>query len=147
MHPVKITLLMLFTLWNSEMALAQRPAQNPEKQMQQVLKSVQLDSDQKVKVRQIRESSRKQLQALRDELAKKRQALDEQLDSNAEDAAIRQAFQNLQNTRAALEKARFERMLAIRSVLSESQRSAFQQVRQRTRAAHRGPGSSATRRE
>lgn len=146
MRPVKITLLILMTCFTSEMALAQPPARNPERQIHEVLKTVQLDPEQKVKVRQIRESSRNQLQGLRDELDKNRRALDEQLDNNADDAAVRQAFQNLQTARAALEKARFERMLAIRAVLSEQQRSAFQNLRQKTRAA-REPGSSATRRE
>ncbi len=147
MRPVRITLLMLFALWNSEMALAQRPAQNPEKQIQEVLKTVHLDHEQKVKVRQIRESSRNRLQTLRDEMDRKKQALDDQLDQNAEDEAVRQAFQNLQNTRAALEKARFERMLAIRAVLSDQQRAAFQSLRQKERAANRMQGPNATRRE
>jgi Spy/CpxP family protein refolding chaperone len=146
MRPVKITLLILMACFTSEVALAQAPAHNPERQIHEVLKTVQLDPEQKVKVRQIRESSRNQLQGLRDELDKNRRALDEQLDNNADDAAVRQAFQNLQTARAALEKARFERMLAIRAVLSEQQRSAFQSLRQKTRAA-REPGSSATRRE
>lgn len=146
MRPVKLTLLILMAFFTSEMALAQPPARNPERQIHEVLKTVQLDPEQKVKVRQIRESSRNQLQGLRDELDKSRRALDEQLDNNADDAAVRQAFQNLQTARAALEKARFERMLAIRAVLSEQQRSAFQSLRQKTRAA-REPGSSATRRE
>lgn len=146
MRPVKITLLLLMACFTSEVALAQVPARNPERQIHEVLKTVQLDPEQKVKVRQIRESSRNQLQGLRDELDKNRRALDEQLDNNADDAAVRQAFQNLQVARLALEKARFERMLAIRAVLSEQQRSAFQSLRQKTRAA-REPGSSATRRE
>ncbi len=147
MRPVRIILLLLFASWNSEMALAQQPAQNPEKQIQEVLKTVQLDHEQKVKVRQIRESSRNQLQTLRDEMEKKKQALDTQLDQNAEDEAVRKAFQNLQNTRAALEKARFERMLAIRAVLSDQQRAAFQSLRQKDRAANRLQGPNATRRE
>jgi Spy/CpxP family protein refolding chaperone len=146
MRPVKITVLMLMAFFSSEMALAQPPARNPERQIQEVLKTVQLDPEQKVKVRQIRESSRNRLQGLRDELDKSRRALDEQLDNNADDAAVRQAFQNLQTARQALENARFERMLAIRAVLSEQQRSAFQDLRQKTRAA-REPGPSATRRE
>jgi Spy/CpxP family protein refolding chaperone len=146
MRPVKITVLMLMAFFTSEMALAQPPARNPERQIQEVLKTVQLDPEQKAKVRQIRESSRNRLQGLREELDKSRRALDEQLDNNADDEAVRQAFQNLQTARAALEKARFERMLAIRAVLSEQQRTAFQSLRQKTRAA-REPGPSATRRE
>jgi Spy/CpxP family protein refolding chaperone len=147
MRPVKIALFLLMAFWNSEMALAQRHGQNPEKQIQEVLKTVQLDHEQKVKVRQIRESSRNRLHALRDELDKRRQVLDERLDQNADNEAVRQAFQELQATRAALEKARFERMLAIRGVLSEPQRTAFQNLRQKARAANRTPGPSATRRE
>jgi Spy/CpxP family protein refolding chaperone len=147
MRPVKIALFLLMAFWNSEMALAQRPGHNPEKQIQELLKSVQLDPEQKVKVRQIRESSRNRLLALRDELDKRRQVLDERLDHNVDDEAVRQAFQELQTTRAALEKARFERMLAIRGVLSEQQRTAFQNLRQKTRAAHRASGPSAMRRE
>jgi Spy/CpxP family protein refolding chaperone len=146
MRLVKITVLMLMAIFTSEMALAQPPARNPERQIQEVLKTVQLDPEQKVKVRQIRESSRNRLQGLREELDKSRRALDEQLDNNADDEAVRQAFQNLQAARVALEKARFERMLAIRAVLSEQQRTAFQSLRQKTRAA-REPGPSATRRE
>jgi Spy/CpxP family protein refolding chaperone len=146
MRPVKITVLMLMAIFTSEMGLAQPPARNPERQIQEVLKTVQLDPEQKVKVRQIRESSRNRLQGLREELDKSRRALDEQLDNNAGDEAVRQAFQNLQAARVALEKARFERMLAIRAVLSEQQRTAFQSLRQKTRAA-REPGPSATRRE
>ncbi|HET9237155.1 MAG TPA: periplasmic heavy metal sensor [Oligoflexus sp.] len=146
MRPVKITLLMLMAFFTSEMALAQPPARNPERQIHEVLKTVQLDPEQKVKVRQIRESSRNRLQGLREELDKSRRALDEQLDNSADDPAVREAFQNLQTARAALEKARFERMLAIRAVLSEQQRLAFQNLRQKTRAA-REPGPSGTRRE
>jgi Spy/CpxP family protein refolding chaperone len=146
MRPVKITVLMLMAFFTSEMALAQPPARNPERQIQEVLKTVQLDPEQKAKVRQIRESSRNRLQGLREELDKSRRALDEQLDNNADDEAVRQAFHNLQTARAALEKARFERMLAIRAVLSEQQRTALQSLRQKTRAA-REPGPSATRRE
>jgi hypothetical protein len=75
MRPVKITVLMLMAFFTSEMALAQPPARNPERQIQEVLKTVQLDPEQKAKVRQIRESSRNRLQGLREELDKSRRAL------------------------------------------------------------------------
>lgn len=141
------TLCILAGLWFPAMALAQGPAGHPEKQIQEVLRTVQLNPEQKVKVRQIRESSRKRIHALRDELDICRRELNQQLDSNAEDEAVRQAFQKLQYTKMAMEKARFERMLAIRAVLSEQQKSAFLNLRQKSRSAHRGPGPSATRRE
>jgi Spy/CpxP family protein refolding chaperone len=124
MRLVGIALLLLLP----EMALARKSA------------------EQKVKVRELREASRTRVKALREELHKRRAELNERLDRNAEDEALRQAFQELQETKAALEKARFERMLAIRSVLSEQQRASFQNLRQRQRAA-RAPRPDAPRRE
>ncbi|HYX37066.1 MAG TPA: Spy/CpxP family protein refolding chaperone [Oligoflexus sp.] len=147
MRSLIMTMLLLMGSWNSQVALAQPPDGNPEKQIQQVLKTVQLNQEQKRRVRQIRESSRNRLQSLRDELDKRREELNQQLDHNGDDETVRQAFQKLQTTKMALEKARFERMLAIRGVLSEQQRSAFQNLRQKSRAANRAPGPSDTRRE
>ncbi|WP_141733044.1 Spy/CpxP family protein refolding chaperone [Oligoflexus tunisiensis] len=147
MRLVGIALLLLPCFFHPDMALAQKPAENPERQIQEVLKTVQLNPEQKAKVRQIRESSRNRVKALREELNEQRAELNEQLDANAEDEAVRQAFQKFQNTRMALEKARFERMLAIRAVLSEQQRAAFQSLRQSQRAAARATRPAATRRE
>jgi Spy/CpxP family protein refolding chaperone len=147
MHPAKLALFLLLFLWNSEMAWAQRPNAHPEKQINEVLRTLQLNPEQKLKVQQIRESSRKSMQTLRDDLDKRRQELDAQLDNNGPDEALRQAFQNLQKARAALEKARFERMLAIRSVLSDQQKEAFQNLRQTRRAGHRKHGPVDIRRE
>jgi len=141
------TLCILAALWFPVMALAQGPGGHPEKQLEEVLRTVQLNPEQKAKVRQIRESSRNRIHAMRDELDKCRRELNQQLDSNAEDEAVRQAFQKLQNAKMAMEKARFDRMLAIRAVLSDGQKSSFLNLRQKSRAAHRGPGPSETRRE
>jgi Spy/CpxP family protein refolding chaperone len=149
MRIVNIAFLFLGVLWNSQIVLAQPPPMpdNPEQQIQTVIKTIQLNPEQKSRVKAIREASRNRLQSLRDDLDKRRKELNQLLDSDGDDEAVRQAFRKLQSVKTALETARFERMLAIRAVLSDQQKSAFQNLRQKARTTYSTTESPETRRE
>lgn len=121
-------LIFLSLSWNAPVALAK--LDNPEKQLHEVLKTVPLNADQKGQIRQIKDGGRAHLQALRDEVDQRKRELNQLLDTNGSDGSLHEAFQKLQNAKRSLEAARFERMLSIRSILSEQQKSAFQSLRQ-----------------
>jgi|GEM_PF-5263033 len=109
---------------------AQRPpSESVDKPMQEALRVMKLNREQKDKMRAIRQNFQERMKNLKAELDRSRDELDRLLDTGADDEELKKTFNQLQTTRRRLEAERFHKVLAIRSVLNEEQKMTFQSKR------------------
>lgn len=107
--------------------------------LQQWAQQLNLSADQVQKIQSINEQYKSQLEQSRTAIRQARQQFQEMMEGNsATDAQIRDQHQQLQNLQQQAANARFEKMLAIRNVLSPEQRTKSAELMRQRRQEWRG---------
>ncbi len=104
------------------------------KVFQEILDKLSLTPEQKDKIKALRKTHRESMKTLRAQADKNRLELDQALDKNLESDVLKTAFENFTSARQAVDRQRFQQMLDVRAVLTESQRQLFAQLRPKTSA-------------
>lgn len=91
-----------------------------------LMKDLNLSSEQQAKIKAIRDQNKQETQGLRDQLKTLHQKM-QSLGVNATDDQLRQHYEQVKNLRQQLADKKFEEMLAIRKILTPEQRAKLAQ--------------------
>ena len=94
-----------------------------------MMKKLGLSAEQKEKLAELRKSQKGKSKELRESMKAARDKLEKALSTDASDSQLRAAHQEVQSAKSKLGDLRFEKILAIRSVLTPDQRKKFQEMK------------------
>lgn len=106
------------------------------KQHDQWLQELNLTPTQKEQLQVIKNKYKDDMKKQRETMRQARQALQTALQSDASDASLRKQFKALQKQHEEFASLRFEKVLAIRAILTPEQRKQFQAMRQHHHRHH-----------
>lgn len=95
-----------------------------------------LTAEQKEKMKQVHQTNHEAMRAKRKAMKEARESLQTSLQGTATDAELKKKFEDLEKLQSEFAKARFEKVLAMRAVLTPEQRQKFKGMRKE----HRGFG-------
>lgn len=118
------------------------------REMQKMAKELNLTPDQKAKMKSIRQNGREEMKAKRDALFAAREDLENSLRGAATDEELKKKFEALQKIQQEMAQGRFEKVLAIRAILTPEQRAKFKSMAGEGMRHHgfgKGPGFGGAR--
>lgn len=138
----RVVLTSLFVMgacavWNPTLAEARR-GRGHEDMAERLTAELNLTAEQKDKLKVIQEEYQKNLPSKKEAMGAAHEELNKLLQSGATDDEIRKKFQELQLKQSEFAQARFEKVLAIRAILTPEQRQKFKGWEERFHKGMRG---------
>lgn len=119
----------IIALFVCHSALAQPGPRRGGPDKKWITEELNLTDEQKVKLDEIREEYREKMKDKRAVMQEAREKLHDALISDASDEVLRKQFKTMQEIRNEFATARFEKILAIRQILTKEQRKKFDELR------------------
>ncbi len=120
-----LSIISLLSLAGAQAGFAKGYRGGPHGHHKHWLKELNLTPEQKAQMKEIRAKYKENLQKLRIEKKDARIMLRAALKTSASESKLKQMFADLQKKKQTFAKARFEKILAIRSILTPEQRQKF----------------------
>jgi len=105
---------------------------------ERLIETLDLSAAQVAQIRAIREDGHDTIQALHTNLRTEREAMHDLMSGTASEAALRAQHEEIQTLHREVADLRFEKMLAVRNVLTPEQRTELSERMEQRREAHRG---------
>ena len=131
--PVKLTLMTLLVLGFALPAQARGG-----KFKEQMMKELDLSEQQAQQLQELKKSNKPEMKSLRGEMKAIREKMQDAMAKDASESELRSLHNQKFEIRKKLSTARFEKMLAIRKILTPDQRVKFQQMMKEKRKKRRG---------
>jgi Spy/CpxP family protein refolding chaperone len=104
-----------------------------KKDHKKIFKQLELTKEQKVQLKTMRKNSKGQMKSLRTEKKKVRKELKQAMRSNTPDTKLRSLHNEITRLQNKIKDQRFEKMLAIRKILTPEQREKFFDLKSKMR--------------
>jgi len=107
------------------------------KKHKQIFKQLNLTKEQRSKMKTLRANNKGSMKSLRQQKKKIRQQMNTALSSNTDESKLRSLHSEITKIHGQLKDAKFERMLAIRKILTPEQRTQFFELKKQMRKNRR----------
>ncbi len=116
----------------------QAQAERGHRGMGKIMKQLDLSKEQKQQLQSLKENHKSSMQSLRDKKKALKNKLETAFSSQASDGELKAIHQELLNAKNEIGSKRFDKVLAIRAILTPEQRQKFDSIKSDFKKEHRG---------